>query len=129
MDADKQDGEPINDGEPIQEAKGLNRRKSARRLPRNLSHVECRKGLLGLGPNLATQALDISETGMHFVSKSQLEQGAKVEALLYPRGAGRGIKVGAEVVRCEAMTGEGVMFEVAVTFERRLSYADYQQLT
>ncbi len=104
-----------------------NRRDSPRRLPRNLLSVECRAGIHGLGPSLVERALDISETGMSFAGRSELASGAPVQVVLFARGHSGSIKAIGQVVRCEPM--EGSFFEIALQFERRLKYSEYQLLT
>src|SRR5256885_2178544 len=49
-----------------------NRRANPRRAPKGSTRVTCRRGSLGLGPNLALSLLDVSETGARLLVKEPL---------------------------------------------------------
>ncbi len=122
---DAREGAAGTQAEP--QPKHANRRDSTRRLPRSLLTVECRVGLQGLGPSVVDHALDISETGMAFASRAALDCGAKVQVSLFARGHSGPVKVIGAVVRCHPV--ESGLFDIALQFEHRLKYADYQLLT
>ena len=97
------------------------RRLSMRRLPRRTSRVACRRGLLGLGPNVAMRLLDISECGARLLVKVQMEQQQEVELTLLPPGGAREV-VRKGVVVWSVPTDDGA-FCVGVCFDKRIDYS------
>ncbi len=83
---------------PRSMASEANRRRARRVRVSNLAKVECRKGVLGVGPNLVATTLDLSETGAHFVLKAVLDKGQDVEILMQGGGLARPLKRLARVV-------------------------------
>ena len=59
-----------------------NRRSSLRNIPRGTVKLECRRGSIGLGKNIAAQFLDISEGGARLVVSQALVAGEEVEILI-----------------------------------------------
>jgi hypothetical protein len=104
-----------------------NRRSSRRLAASSAARIECRKGSLGLGPNLAVSFLDISETGIRLVLKSALAKGQEVEVLLQGGGVPRPIKRLARVVWSLEVESGG--WCVGLRFDRALPYIDMQRLT
>jgi hypothetical protein len=104
----------------------LNTRRSSIRLPLRTSvRIECRKGALGFGPNLAAAAVDLSETGVRLVLKSDLPRGQQVEIIL--QGQCQPVKrVG--MVAWSKNRPDGA-FEVGIHFDSNLSYSDYRDFT
>ena len=96
----------------------INRRASRRSEFRGSARVECRRGTLGLGPNLVRQAVDTSETGIRLLLDSPLAQGEEVEVLVHGSGA-RPFKRIARVVWCAAADGG---WQVGRAFEGPLTY-------
>lgn len=104
-----------------------NRRLIKRRAPKRSTKVTCRKGALGLGPNLALSLLDVSETGVRLVVKEDFKVRQEVEITLLGIGHQRPLQLMGEVTWCVA-TADGNHC-VGVKFQRFLSYTDLQQLT
>src|SRR5438128_2163012 len=59
-------------------AKQPNRRHSRRQPPKGSVRAFCRKGTLGLGPNIAVRLLDLSEGGAQLVVSEELQPGQEV---------------------------------------------------
>jgi PilZ domain-containing protein len=98
-----------------------NRRISVRRAARKSSRITCRKGCLGLGPNLAIQMLDLSESGVRFVSKIELKVGEQIEVgMLAPGGIREILRTAAVVWTLPTADGS---FCIGAAFEKRLEYA------
>src|SRR5262245_50209362 len=104
-----------------------NRRADSRHEPRARVKVECRKGSAGLGQNLATQVLDLSQLGAKITTKAELPVGAEVEISLLAAAFQRPVKVMANVVRSETLKDGS--FRVGVRFQKPVSYADIRLLT
>src|SRR5258708_7658123 len=93
------------------------RRLSMRRNPKRTSRVVCRKGVFGMGPNLALRLLDIPETGARLVVKAEISPRQEVEVVISPPGGGREIvRKGAVVWAVPTAEGE---FCVGVRFDKR----------
>jgi hypothetical protein len=102
-----------------------NRRASARRPLRTNVKIECRKGGLGLGPNLAISAINLAETGVRLILKTALPKGQDVEIIVL--GSSQHIKRLAKVVWSHAL--ENGTHDVGFDFERNLSFGEYQDFT
>src|SRR5262245_36028128 len=103
-------------------------RRRGRRYPvARQAQVECRKGSLGVGPNLCAAAVDLSEDGAGLVLRSSLALGQEVEVLLSAAGIPRPLKRLAQVVGQQELEGGG--FGTEVRFDRRLTFTDLQRLT
>src|SRR5262245_53464808 len=103
-----------------------NRRLTRRRQLRHLIHVECRKGSLGLGANLAATFLDISEGGVRIILKAGLEHNQEVEVRLSGPQLTRTLtRIGKVVWALPLEDGRSC---VGVQFEKRLAYRDVQLL-
>jgi PilZ domain-containing protein len=102
----------------------INRRASPRWQFRGSARVECRRGTLGLGPNLVRLALDISETGIRLLLGSPLVRGEQVEVLIHSSGV-RPLKRFARVAWSAAADGG---WQVGLTFEGPLPYQEVQNL-
>src|SRR5258708_40355889 len=76
----------------------VNRRSTLRRRARGSSKSICRKGTLGLGPNIALTLLDVSETGARLRVKEPLRVGQEVEVGLLAMGYVREFKLTGRVV-------------------------------
>jgi hypothetical protein len=106
----------------------VNRRASRRAPLRGSIRVECRKGSLGLGPDLTAAALDISETGARLILKSSLPLGQEVEVLVHGAGGhGRPLKRAGRIIWAFP-TDDGLCC-VGVRFDGQVPFADLQNLT
>jgi len=98
-----------------------NRRANPRRFPKSSTRATCRRGYLGLRPNIAFSLLDVSETGARLLVKESLAKGEEVELGLLAPGCVREFSLPGEVVWCVA-TAAGAHC-IGVQFQKRLSYA------
>jgi hypothetical protein len=103
-----------------------NRRSAIRHLLRSDIRIECRKGTMGLGPNLTQTLLDLSQTGVCLTAKAPFKKGDEAELLFTGSGV-RGFKRRAEVIWC--MEREDGTHILGLRFRPELSYAEMQQLT
>ena len=99
-----------------------NRRLSHRKASRSNVSVECRRGSLGLGKNLAAKFLDISELGVRIAVKEALTPGDEVEIVLHGFQVGKPIKRQATV--CWALPLENGGCCVGLAFEKRLRFIE-----
>jgi len=104
-----------------------NRRRSIRRRATRTVRVTCHQGAFGLGPNLATALLDVSESGARLRLKKALETGGEVEVGLQGPGHSRPLKQIARVIWSVA-SADGD-FVTGVEFQKYLRYADLQALS
>ena len=103
-----------------------NRRSSIRRRLRTDVHIECRKGIMGLGPNLTHYFLDISQTGVRLALKAPLQKGEEAEVLI--TGAGpQAIKRMTDVVWSLPMANG--CHGTGLHFRQEMSFAELQQIT
>ena len=70
------------------EPKTRQRRTFPRRKPRGGTRVVCRKGALGLGPNMALSLLNLSEWGVCLLVGEWLTRGQEVGVVLSAPGLG-----------------------------------------
>ena len=117
----------MTESEPRPTPTAKNRRRAIRRSPRRATKITCLKGVMGLGPNLALQLLDVAECGVRLVVKQEILKGQEVELTLQGMGHPRPLKLNAEVVWC-VPTAEKT-YCIGARFRKNLSYADLQQLT
>jgi hypothetical protein len=103
-----------------------NRRRSPRRDPRSYVKVECRIGPCGLGPNLATATLDISDTGIRLIVKQASQVPGDAEITIAGHGLQATIKRQGHV-RWQVPLADG-QFCIGVEFDKRLNYRDWQTL-
>jgi PilZ domain len=103
-----------------------NRRSAIRHPLRSDIRVECRKGALGLGPNLTQSAVDLSQTGICLAVRAGMNRGDEAEVLI--SGTGRAaIKRMADVAW--SLPQEAGHYMVGLRFRPALSYAEIQQVT
>jgi hypothetical protein len=102
------------------------RRASRRRPLRCNIRIECRKGNLGLGPNLVRRVLDVSETGMRLLLAAELPVGQETELLFEPRGSGKPIKRMGRVVWGFKSGDDG--YCAGLHFDKPLSYVYIQDI-
>jgi hypothetical protein len=98
-------------------------RRIKRRATKKGTSVICRKGKLGLGPNLAIRIRDISEEGTRLLLKSQLAKGDDIEITLTAPGTSRPLTVMA-VVAWSVPAKEGDGFWTGAKFRNPLNYSD-----
>lgn len=104
-----------------------NRRSHPRYAPRAKVKFECRKGSSGLGANLASALLDLSQLGAKIVCKAEVEVGEEVEVTLVAPAFQKPVKVLANVMRTSDLKDGGC--QIGVRFQRPISYADLRLLT
>jgi len=97
------------------------------KVPQGHVRIECRVGAMGLGPNIAAELLDISQTGASLVLTSNVGVGAEVEIVLHGSVYAKPIRVMAEVVR--PLTTVDGRPAVSVRFAKALTYHTWQLLT
>jgi hypothetical protein len=104
-----------------------NRRAFMRRSPKRSSKITCRKGALGLGPNIGVRLLDLSEAGLRMIVKKELTTKDEVEiGLMAPGGVRETICKGRVVWVVPTADGE---FAVGILFEKRLPYTNVIDLS
>jgi hypothetical protein len=103
-----------------------NSRRSIRRPTRQTTKVICFGGKLGLGPNIANQILDISETGARLRVKEECVKNQELELHLSGLSHRRPVRMRGEVVWC-VRTNEGD-YCVGVQFRGCLPFKDVQLL-
>lgn len=103
-----------------------NRRSSVRRPLRSDIRIECRKGAMGLGPNLTQSAVDLSQTGICLVVSASMSRGEEAEVVITGNGRAA-IKRGAEVAW--SLPQEAGYYFVGLRFRPELSYYEVQQVT
>jgi hypothetical protein len=98
-----------------------NRRAFLRRTTKQSSRATCRKGMLGLGPDIAVRVLDLSEGGIRLLVKTPLKLGQDVEiGLLAPGGRREVLRKGKVVWVVPTAEGECC---VGVQFDKHLDYS------
>jgi hypothetical protein len=108
------------------EAKQRNRRRSQRRKPRSTVKIQCRKGSLGMGANLAGALLDLADSGVRLILTQQLVVGGEVEVVIEGYGLRSSVKrLG--YVRWQLKLEDGG-FCTGVEFQKRIDYRDWQNL-
>jgi hypothetical protein len=102
-------------------------RPRARRNPAKAScKVSCRRGALGLGPNLALAILDVSETGTCLRVREPLEPRQEIEIGVEGLGHSRPLRLPSQVAWCVG-TADGFCC-IGARFENRLNYRDLHML-
>jgi hypothetical protein len=99
-----------------------NRRSSVRLPFCAIVKVECRKGSMGLGPNIAVYTVNLSENGLRLVLKVDLPRGQEVEVIM--QGQDKPIKRMANVMWSQALPNG--TFDVGLDFQSNLSFSEYQ---
>jgi hypothetical protein len=102
------------------------RRAFPRRIPKSGTRVVCRKGTLGLSPNLALSLIDLSEWGVSLLIKGTLRQGDEVEVALSAPGCGRDIVRFGDVVW--TLAGPDGTCRVGVRLQKRIEFSQLQDL-
>jgi len=103
-----------------------NRRNFVRRKPKGKAKVNCYKGTMDIGSNLAVGLADISESGVMLVLKVDLDKNQDVTLLLEGREHRRPIKAAGKIVWCVAM--EGGLFRAGIQLDSYLLYQDIMKI-
>jgi hypothetical protein len=104
-----------------------NRRGKFRKRPRHAIQLQCRRGAMGLGANLATRFIDVSESGVQVVTTIPLKCGDEVEILFEGYGF-RGVIRRVGEVRWISPIEDGGC-RIGVRFGKYLSFRDVQNLS
>jgi hypothetical protein len=111
----------------ITTASETNRRRARRTPLSGVARVECRKGSMGLGPNLTFKVLDISETGASLIVKTAVREGDELELLISAPSFIRPLQCLAEVVW--SVTLSDGSHGIGVNFAKPLRTAERQRLS
>lgn len=117
----------MNDPAVPTEPKKPNKRRSRRCAVRGTTRLRVYRNPLGLGPNIASTLLDLSETGLRVVLKESATVGQEVEVNLESAATGLTTKTSAVVVWVIPSSDGG--FVVGLRFQKTLSYSDLQAMT
>ena len=117
------EGTTMSDPAPKQANKRLSRRCPAK----GTTRLKVYRNAMGLGPNIATTLLDLSETGLRVILKESLTAGQQVEVNLESASTGKTIKTKAGVVW--VVPGADAKFVVGLRLEKSLAHADLMALT
>ena len=104
-----------------------NKRLSRRNPARGTTRLRVYRNTMGLGPNIASTLLDLSETGLRVVLTEAATVGQQVEVNLESAASGRTIKMPAEVVW--VVPGADGAFVVGLRLQKALAYSDLMALT
>jgi hypothetical protein len=105
-----------------------NRRAAIRKPARRSIHLECRRGSMGLGNNLASGYLDISLSGVQVVLHDMhLLKGEEVEVVLQGHGFRGSIRRTGEVRWIQPVETGGC--RVGIQFNKYLNFRDLQNLS
>ena len=110
--------------EETRQTRQQNRRRSRRAKVRTTVKLQCRTGSYGLGPNLASTVLDISDTGARLIITQPLELLAEVEIIIDGYAMKELIKRLGNI-RWQVKLESG-QFCVGVEFQKSLAYRDWQ---
>jgi c-di-GMP-binding flagellar brake protein YcgR len=124
--ANYQTGKHIMSRQGITTASEANRRRARRTAVSGHVKVQCRKGRLGLGPDVAFKILDLSETGASLIVKAAVREGEDIELVFCSPGFPRPLSCPAEVVWSVALADGS--HGIGVNFTKHLSTAQRQRL-
>ena len=108
------------------EPKTRQRQAAPRRKPRGGTRVVCRKGALGLGPNVALSLMDLSEWGVCLLVGDFLTKGQQVEVVLSALGCPRDVCRLGDVVWSFA-DRDGTC-RIGIRLRKRIEYTQLQDL-
>jgi len=106
--------------------KPSNRRSSMRKPARKSIRLQCRRGSMGLGANIAFAFVDISESGVQLYARDPLKLGQEVEVILEGYGMHTAIRRIGEVRWTSPHEAGG--FRVGVRFSKFVSFREVQLL-
>ena len=91
--------------------------------------VTVRKGTLGLGPNLAISAVEMSDDGVQVKVKSEFKVDDEIEVTLTPVGRSKPVPFVADVRWCgrDETDPTGRTFLIGAQFRHRLTFAVLSQ--
>jgi PilZ domain len=112
---------------PASPKKPSNRRSAMRKPARRSIRLQCRHGAMGLGVNVASSFLDISETGVQLLTKDALKLGEEVELLLEGYGIHGTIRRIGDVRWTVPLEGGGC--RAGVRFQKFITFRDVQNLS
>jgi hypothetical protein len=101
-----------------------NKRRSVRRHARRTTKATCYGGKLGLGPNLATHILDVSETGARLRVREACTQGQEIEIYLTTVSHRKPLRMRGDVVWC--LRTEDGDYCIGIQFRGTLPFRDVQ---
>jgi hypothetical protein len=110
----------------ITTASVANRRRTRRCALSGHAKTECRKGIMGLGGNVAVTTLDISETGARLIVQIPFAPGTEVELQFMGAGLAKALKRTAKVVWSLLLPDN--CHAVGLLFDKHLSHAELQRL-
>ena len=113
--------------DPVKPAPKPNKRLSRRSPAKSTTHVRVYRSALGLGPNIASALLDLSETGLRVVLKESIDLGREVEVSLESAATGRTLKATAAVVW--VVPAADLTFIVGLRLLKAISYSDLMALS
>lgn len=103
-----------------------NRRRSRRAPTRSNVKMQCRKGALGLGPNLTLRVLDVSDTGVRLVVSQGIDPPSDVEIIIEGYGLRGNIKrMGTVRWQVKLDSGE---FCIGIEFQKPLPHRDWHSI-
>jgi hypothetical protein len=112
--------------EPTTTTASKNRRRSRRQQPKGSTRVTIYPNRMGLGKNIATQLLDVSETGIRAVVLCELAVASEVEINIDSPGCEK-LKLLAKIV-WSVPTADG-HFVIGAEFGKAIRHADLHRLT
>jgi hypothetical protein len=99
-----------------------NRRNTMRKTPRSSVRMECRHGATGMGKNLVTQVLDLSEGGARLVLTEPLAAKEEVEVLIFGVSQTKPIKRLANA--CWSLALEAGNYCIGLEFQKKLLFTE-----
>lgn len=102
-------------------------RRVKRKAAKKHTAVICRKGSLGLGPNVAVRIEDISGDGIRLLIKVAVQRGDELEITLQPAGFGQPVVRHGTVVWC--CGPDENQYHVGVKFDKTLQYNELFVMT
>jgi hypothetical protein len=108
-------------------SKAANRRASIRKPARRTIRLQCRRGVLGLGPNLGSAYVNVSETGVQVVTNVPLTAGGEVEIVFDGFGMRNSLKRAGQVVWVSSV--EGGACRAGIHFVKPLAFREVQSIS
>ena len=107
--------------------RAMNRRGSIRKRARKSIRLQCRRGATGLGANVASGYLDISESGAQLVINDSVKPGDELEVILESYGMRGALRRLSDVRWAIPVDGGG--WRIGVRFQKRLTFREVQNLS
>jgi PilZ domain len=99
-----------------------NKRLSRRNPVKTSTRLRVYRNAMGLGPNIASSLLDLSETGLRAILKEAVTVGQQVEVNLESAASGRTLKAMAGVIW--VVPGADGTFVAGLRLQKAISYGD-----